>query len=849
MRTKHILFSVALCAAFTACTSDEEFKMVAENNGADAMLSIRPEVGSDITFGDEVLTRLALGGGARPAWGENDKVGAAIIDVPNYVDEAAYAAAISGGSKPIALYNIASSLGCNNAFSTTDGGETWSAEHPMVEGNYLFYAPYQEGLSLRTPLVIEVPEIQDATEEKSALEQFYNGNYVVQVGYKFITADERKRPAVTLYNAFAYPKFTIKNNFNGYLFETAEANAVSSTKYNGEITVDSIQFINVDATSNRTADQTFIVGGQLNHGTVGNSATNQDGGIIFELKQKDNGFTADGNWWDLDKMLNSVQTKDLINDSYKIVADRMTSKAGVITTLKVEKEIAQGASLDLYCVMPAYKFNFGDDQLMAKIYVTIDGKQYQIYDAVFASNAVKLSAAADAGYLFDAKNNSGLSSLSFMAGQSLPSEAIRLENGSYKVKTDVKDLFTIELKGGDKKAGATSNVQIAVRTSADVNNDGFKNNEELIEAIKNAANGTNWVENATSSASEKGFKIAQTNTVVINSELIDALAGNNQNGGAFTIETVVPISNDVKVKAVNGTKVTFVSNTNKEYDITLKGAVTDGSSAEDKYAIINAQVPSDFNENTVAIVTGTQSISATKLKSLHVSASGNATLTAALVAGNIRVDGTLTTGSNDVTADEIYNSGTINVSKTITGTVSNNGTISIQANTASVTISSGTGKVIMTEGQTTLGVKVGTEANQEVIYKCTGDLATAQIQDAASISSVNSIQVNSNGKVTLTVSDMAEFKNIKTLYADATIETKDNGTYDMSALNIVLTKAATWSGNTASQSIVTGVKVNISAYNLTLETIAVSGTATATTGKVIADGVSATWNGGASGQN
>lgn len=842
MRTKHILFTMALGAAFAACTSEEDFKVAV--NDTNANLAIRPVVGSEFVLGgDEAATRLGLGSGARPVWGQNDKVGAAIIDVPTYTSESDYAGKIESGKKALELYNIVEYYGCNNAFTTSDGGKTWSAEHPMVEGNYLFYAPYQEGLALRSPLVVAVPRIQQATSEKKALEDFYNGDNIVQVGYKFITNTETQRPSVTLYNIFAYPQFTITNNFNGGLFNEETVGTKYTEKYTGTIHVDSVQFVNV-AADKASKSNALVVGGQLlNSNQTAQDATKATSGLIAELKQKANGFDADGNWWDLDKMLKEVQTVDLLSSTNQIKSGRH-DMADVITTLVVDQDVESGKSIDLYCVMPAYRFNFTNDQLMAKLYVTINNVQYEICDAsVSAAGAIQTSAAT-AGYVFDAKKNAGLTTLSLMAGQRLPAEALRVttdENGNqeYAQKTDVKDLLTIDLSG-----------KVAVRMGA--LNEGITTTAQLIDKIQNAANGTAWAEGDDAlDGSTKGFEIAPVNSVVINSALINALATDNQNeGGAFTIETVVPISNDVKVEAVDGTKVTFVSNTNKKYDITLKGAVTDNGSAETKYAIIdNTDVPSDFNENTVAIVTGTQSIGATKLKSLHVSASGNATLTAALVAGNIRVDGTLTTGSNDVTADEIYNSGTINVSKAITGTVSNNGVIDAKAAVASVTVTDGMGKVLINESVATNGVKIGSSATQEVVYVCTSALATTQIEAAAALSAVNAIQAK--GATTLVADDIAKLANIKKIIIDSAINTLATATFNMTGITVELTKAATWTGTNVAQTIVQGVHINLGSYQLNLNNIAVNGTSenTADTGKIVADGISATWNGGASGQN
>ncbi len=846
MKTRNILFSVALCAAFTACTSDDEFKMPAGDHGTDAMLSIRPIAGSEITLDNDVLTRLEVGGGAAPTWSQIDKIGAATIDVPDYGDEAEYDTKLGTASgDTIKLYNIVKSFGCNNAFSTTNGGGSWSAEHPMVEGNYLFYAPYNEDLSLRTPLVVGVPEKQDASGEgaKGALEEFYASGSVVKVGYKFIRAGERQRPVVQLHNIFAYPKFTIKNNFNGYLFEENTTSTNGDRWNGGVIKVDSIQFMKVNASSSRTPDNQFVVGGQLNVGAVSTTAVDQTAGVVAVMRDSTNGFEVakHGSWNDLDKRLKEVVTTDLIESGKE-------TKRKVITTLKILKDIEQGGSLDVYCVMPAFKFDYSTGQLMAKIYVTIEGKHYAIYEGNFTTPG-RLSAVAAEGYLFTAKNNYGLSKLSFMVGQSYPAEAIYLDrNNQYQKKTGVNGLLDIELKGGT----VAGDVQIAVCTDTPVvPSDKIKTNEQLIDSIMNTGNGTKWVEGASSSATEKGFEIDEDNTVVINSDLIDALATNNQNeGGSFKIKTVVPVSNDVEVTNVSSTTITVRSKSGKTYPIELDATTTEtsGSDASDKYALINATAPSATNDKTVAIVHGTATLtSISALKSLQViETSGVATLGAALtVGGDVRVDGKLTVPASDnLTAENIYNDGTITLSATVTGDVTNDGTIAAETADAGVTVVAGKGTVTVKESATSENVTVSPDADQEVIYVCdsSNDVDETTIGKAELVPSVNAIKANTSGNVTLKVDDMDTFAHIKTIYPDATITTNENGTYDMSGLTIVLTKAVTWTGLTKLQTIVNNVTVK-GDFTLTLNSIAVNGTAE---GDVSASGTTATWNGAAS---
>lgn len=846
MRTKHILFTVALGATFAACTSEENFK-VATNNGTDAMLAIRPIVGNEFVLGgDEAATRLALGDGARPVWGQNDKVGAAIIDVPTYTSESDYNEKLETASgNALELYNITEYYGCNNAYTTSDGGKTWSAEHPMVEGNYLFYAPYQEGLSLRSPLVVAVPAIQQATSEKKALEDFYNGDNIVQVGYKFITGTETQRPSVTLYNIFAYPKFTINNNFKGGLYDVGAIGTKPSTaSYSGTIHVDSIQFVSVE--TDKTPITNFVVGGQLKNSDQRGNATQATEGLVAKLKQKANGFTADGAWWDLNKMLNEVQTTDLLGDDNQIKNGR-NNLSGVITTLVVNQDIESGKSIDLYCVMPAYKFNFDNKRLMAKLFVTINDVPYEICDATVdpdeeADDA--LTAAATSGYLFDANGNVGLSSLSLMAGQRQPAEALRVITNAdgtqdFTLKTDVKGLLTINMDD-----------MVAVRMGA--LNEGITTTDELIALIQNAANGTAWAEGQDNNVSNtKGFQIAKKNSVEINSALIDALATNNQNaGGSFQIGTVVPISNDVQVEAVDGTKVTFVSNSGKKYDITLYNAVTTAADASDKYAIFDSADPTVVNENSVVIVKKSSlSLNATAMKSLHVVSGNGVTLSAACKVGNIRVDGTLTAASNNITAENIYiaKEGKMSIGKTVTGAVTNNGTIETTTADVKITIAAGTGTVTMNENTASSNISVASGAEQDVIFVCDTNLATAQITKAATIPSVTTIKTNPSNTVSLTVDDIAKFGSIRKIQAGGNV-IFDSGTFNMSGFTIEVSGSITCSGDGVTLTTVNGVNIELGTYNLSLTNIAMSGTVNGT-GKIIANGTSATWNGGASGQN
>lgn len=875
MRTKHILFSMALGAAFVGC-SQEELVTVNDSAVKDAQLAIRPVVDTQITLnGDKTDTRLVLGSAFRPTWSTNDKVGAAIIDTPTYTDAADYATDLAAASgNPKALYTINEWYGCNNAFSTTDGGNTWAAEHPMVEGNYLFYAPYNKDMNVRTPLVVAVPVRQDASSAKSALTEFYTSGSVVEVGYKFITGSDKKEPAnIKMFNIFAYPKFTITNNFDGYLFENTTATTPAVAAYNGAIKVDSIQLVNVNGS--RAAITTMQIGGQLKHAQGAVTAIAATSGVVKELG---------GSWNDVDYLLADAETKDLLKTTYTpstpkaYLVGRGNNPAnnemqGVITTLKVGQTIEQGQSIDVYCVMPAKKFDFTSDQLLAKLFVTINGKQYEICQATFAATGVdtwgvsdvKLNtavSATDKGELFGAAGNAGLTTLSFMAGQCYPSEALRVDaNGNYQKKNGVNNLLAINLTGGKAAKGTANAAQIAMlKGSVDT---GITTTAGLIEAIENAANGTNWEEDATSSATVKGFDIAVNHSVEINSALINALARNNQNGGSFKLtETVLPVANDVTLTGATATSVTFTSSNGKQATIDLKSTLVSNAG----YAIMGQTLTGTMGENTVVLVPAGKvwnPTADTEIKSLIIApksgstaaGSVSVTTTKTLTARNISNQGTLAVGT--VVAEEILNKEQINVSGEIkapagkTLSLTNNGTMETKATSAKFIVTAGNGKINLPENSASSSALVGSGATQEVIFVTTGAMATTQVGNAAAIPSVTSIKAT--GAITLTVDDVVNLGAINKIYASTAINTTATGThtYDFTGKTLVLTANATWTGYNVNQTTIKGLTVNANSdYKLTLTNVSfteatLTGAVYAGSG-IVADGIVGKWNGAAS---
>ena len=173
--------TMALPLAFAACTS-EEF----ESYDSNVSLAQRTEIGQvDLTFGF---------GDAQTRWdaGLNEEVsdvlGAALIDAPkttpiNDPDK----------GKWETHFNITDYISTNYPY--TFNGERWTSPAKLVEGSYLFYAPYANDHQVRTAIEYAAPVKQNVTVENGKVvamsgiadmgKNFTNPFYF---GYKFFDA-------------------------------------------------------------------------------------------------------------------------------------------------------------------------------------------------------------------------------------------------------------------------------------------------------------------------------------------------------------------------------------------------------------------------------------------------------------------------------------------------------------------------------------------------------------------------------------------------------------------------------------------------------------------------------------
>ena len=205
MRTKYLLMTMALPLAFAACTSDEF-----ESQGVDINLAERTEIGQVDLLLNQGEAETRWGGDMLPE--VSDVFGAALVDAPRNPKLE------TEKGKWYNDYEVKDYISTNYPY--TFNGNRWTSEAKLVEGNYLFYAPYAEDHQVRSAIKYAAPVVQNLTVENgvvvenSALadvaENFKSPFYFA---YKFFdAADDNRNLSLIMRPIFAYPKFTLKNN-------------------------------------------------------------------------------------------------------------------------------------------------------------------------------------------------------------------------------------------------------------------------------------------------------------------------------------------------------------------------------------------------------------------------------------------------------------------------------------------------------------------------------------------------------------------------------------------------------------------------------------------------------------
>ena len=251
MKAKILLTGIVAPLCFAACTSEE---IVPQQEAAKVDLSERPTLG-EVALGFENQTRATLDDeGAFNAlkWTNTDAIGARIIDRPNGKNKLTHYLNYEGVDYASTNYKYAKGQ-----------GDLWSTEALLVEGNYMFYAPYNEKALTREQLKVTFPieqsidptsrVIDGADANTDAIQKFYENEEQVSVlGYTFLdAANPQKVVTPTMTHIYAYPQITLKNAYAPTIDSEVTPTAIevkqvviSSDKFKKNYTVQHAAFIN-----------------------------------------------------------------------------------------------------------------------------------------------------------------------------------------------------------------------------------------------------------------------------------------------------------------------------------------------------------------------------------------------------------------------------------------------------------------------------------------------------------------------------------------------------------------------------------------------------------------------------
>ena len=329
MKAKHLLTGLVLPTVFAACTSEE---IVSQQDVVKSDLSNRPVVGkvelnlggmeSRGTVGDPYFNSIAFVEG-------EDGFGARIIDT--------YSPISLAGDKvldhAVRNYTIVDEYASSNYKYVNNGGKSWVTDALMVEGNYMFYYPYNEANLARTPNKVVLPKAQvvKPNEEdgyRNPIKDLYEGENPAIVGYTFLKAtDQEATVSPALHHVFAYPQITLTNDYTYNHDNDTETDEIGK-----EMTVTKIVL---------THDN-FIENGTINHKK-----------LVAELRDFSVDAIEDYGWEAIEKGSWNNNTKDGAYDALTSEIATWTKKDGEVTSIEITFDGGLTLSPE-----ESYSFNF-----------------------------------------------------------------------------------------------------------------------------------------------------------------------------------------------------------------------------------------------------------------------------------------------------------------------------------------------------------------------------------------------------------------------------------------------------------------------------------------------------------
>lgn len=598
--------------AMAACTSDEELVV---STGDNVQLANRPSLGVvEFTPGEQTRAVVDKGWG-HLGYVKSDAIGAALVDElntsagnknpnSNTCDQSwSYAEYVKdvtkriwknnspywgqwkafneiSGNDPAVFYNV-NSAAINTNYGYTYNGESWTSEASLVEGHYMFYFPYNKNNANRLPVVAEVPQDQDCTKDTSAVWDLYQGTTPVAVDLKFLrkpVAGQKISATATPQPIFALPKFTIVNNFNGYVFNMVrntlgtgvdqdESARTGITKVQKTITIDRIELVYTGAGTKlwyKAPINPSKLKGMVNAGWETNK---------FKTPNCTSDIMGDGTY-----NIEERTTGWAYQTPYSNKASNIANGNTQMLVLNINRTLNYGDSYSFNAVMPAEDYS---DALKARIYVTIDGRHY-IMMKTDDNSFTKIDYSNNAYHRVECTGNVELFAfdtypVQLVRGERYPITEYIVDGTTATAKTSAGKTLTINLNG--LSAFESGNF------TSESNESVFTTKEEFINHMKNAIRGTELteVQGQTSLAEhEVAFK---DRNFTIDADLVEAIYNNvvlKKADGSENIAMLLNYKNlnigtDVEVeKNTSETKVGYTIYNLKARGYTIKVAYKNG---------------------------------------------------------------------------------------------------------------------------------------------------------------------------------------------------------------------------------------------------------------------------------
>lgn len=305
-------------------------------------LSNRPMVGQvDLDFAPQAATRMAQGNDAfnQVVWQNGDKIGARIIDAPN-----------GGGYKDHSLNYSAVEGYASSNYEYAKGQEDgiWRTEALLVEGHYMFYAPYnpsqgREALVFNFPCDQTINKIEDGKVNEEAVANFFGNlkNQTVLVGHAFIDATEHTtKVSPFMEHLYAYPQFTFEAAKDFY---AVNEDLDTDTIAKGKMEISKIIINDTQIKNKYQVSHSRLI--QMMQDAVAEEKNDHDGYTNYA------GHEA-GRWQSALNLLRDGKTSDILRDAY---SDGAVKK--VVISLENAYTAEAEEEFKFHAVLPAFAYD------------------------------------------------------------------------------------------------------------------------------------------------------------------------------------------------------------------------------------------------------------------------------------------------------------------------------------------------------------------------------------------------------------------------------------------------------------------------------------------------------------